>query len=178
LGSFAIQEKNGWMAPFVITAEDFLSLDPALAAAPRQADGSLPEIDFMHLSSVSDLIDAGVDLGMPFNGEAPDLGAFESDFVTAVETEEFTPAEFRLYQNYPNPFNPETVIKFKLPQSSFARLKIFNLSGQEIATLVDGFKIVGEHEVKWQTHGLPSGIYFYRLQAGGFSETKKLILQK
>ncbi len=178
LGSFAIQEKNGWMPPFVVTAEDFLSLDPALAAAPRQADGGLPKIDFMHLSSVSDLIDAGVNLGIPFNGEAPDLGAFESDFVTAVETEEFAPAEFRLYQNYPNPFNPETAIKFKLPKSSFATLRIYNLSGQEIATLISGFKTAGEHEVKWQTHGLPSGVYFYRLQAGVFSETRKLFLQK
>jgi hypothetical protein len=178
LGSFAVQEANSWMSPFVVTAEDFLSLDPSSAAAPRQADGSLPKIDFLRLAPGSDLIDAGVDLGMPFNGKAPDLGAFESDFVTAVETKEFIPAEFRLYQNYPNPFNPETAIKFKLPKSSFATLRIYNLSGQEIATLINGFKIAGEHEVKWQAQGLPSGVYFYRLQAGGFSEIKKLILQK
>ncbi len=178
LGFFAIQETNGWMNPFVVTGADFLSLDYSSASAPRQTDGSLPEIEFMHLASGSDLIDAGVDLGMPFNGKAADLGAFESDFVTIVETEKFLPAEFRLYQNYPNPFNPETAIKFKLPKSSFATLRIYNLSGQEIATLVDGFKIAGEHEVKWQFQGLSSGVYFYRLQADGFSEIKKLILQR
>lgn len=178
LGAFAIQETNGWMSPFVVTATDFLSLDPASASAPRQADGSLPVIEFMHLASGSDLIDAGVDLGLPYNGKAPDLGAFESDFATAIETEEFAPAEFRLYQNYPNPFNPETAIKFKLPKSSFVTLKIFNLAGQEIAGLVEGFKVAGDHEVKWQSQDLPSGVYFYRLQAGNFSETKKLILQR
>ncbi|MGH7450602.1 MAG: right-handed parallel beta-helix repeat-containing protein [bacterium] len=178
LGFFAIQEVNGWMSPFVVSAEDFLSLDYSSASAPRQADGSLPEIEFMHLAAGSDLIDAGVDLGIPFNGRAPDLGAFESDFVTAVETKEFIPAEFRLYQNYPNPFNPETTIKFKLPKSSLATLRIYNLAGQEIAILFDSFITAGEHEAKWQTQGLPSGVYFYRLQAGGFSEIKKLILQK
>jgi hypothetical protein len=178
LGNFAIQEKNSWMSPFVVTAEDFLSLDPALAAAPRQTDGSLPKIDFMHLSSASDLIDAGVDLGMPFKGKAPDLGAFESDFVTAVEIAEFIPAELRLYQNYPNPFNPETTIKFKLPRLSFVTLRIYDLSGQEITTLLSGFKTAGEHEVKWQPQSLSSRVYFYRLQVGGFSETKKLLLQK
>jgi hypothetical protein len=178
LGSFAIQETNSWMSPFVVTAADFLSLDPALASAPRQADGSLPKIDFMHLARTSDLIDAGVNLGMPFNGKAPDLGAFESDFVSAVETHEFVPVEFRLYQNYPNPFNPETTIGFKLLRSSFATLRIYNLSGQEIATLINGFRSAGEHEVKWQTQDLPSGIYFFRFETGGFAETKKLILQR
>lgn len=77
LGSFAVQETNSWLPPFVVTADNFLSLDINLAAAPRQADGSLPNIDFLHLAPGSDLIDAGVDLGMPFNGTAPDLGAFE-----------------------------------------------------------------------------------------------------
>ncbi len=178
LGAFAIQETNGWMSPFVVTAADFLSLDPSPASAPRQADGSLPVIEFMHLASGSDLIDAGVDLGLPYKGKAPDLGAFESDFATAVENKEFAPAEFRLYQNYPNPFNPETTIKFRLPKSSFVTLQIFNLVGQEIIRLVDGFKAAGGHEVKWQSQGLPSGVYFYRLQTGNFSETKKLILQR
>lgn len=185
LGAFAIQETNGWMSPFVVTAADFLSLDPSSASAPRQADGSLPDIEFMHLASGSDLIDAGVGLGLPYNGKAPDLGAFESDFATAVETEEFAPVKFRLYQNYPNPFsahgtfgNPEITIKFELPKSNFVTLKIFNLAGQEIASLVDGFKVAGDHEVKWQPQGLPSGVYFYRLHTGSFSETKKLILQR
>jgi hypothetical protein len=180
LGSFAIQEKNGWMSPFVVTADDFLSIDSSSpeVSAPRKTDGSLPDIDFMHLASGSDLIDAGVDLGMPFSGNAPDLGAFESNFTTVVEAKEFIPEEFRLYQNYPNPFNPETTIKFKLPHSSLATLKIYNLAGQEIETLIDGFQTASERKIKWRPQGLTSGLYFCRLRAGDFSETKKLILQK
>lgn len=185
LGSFAVQEANSWQAPFVVTAGDFLSLDVNVASMPRQAGGGLPEIAFMHLAAGSDLIDAGVDLGKPYNGLAPDLGAFESDFGTAVAENHFLPAVFRLEQNYPNPFsahaafgNPATTIKFTLPQSSFVTLRIYNLAGQEIATLVSDFRTAGEYEAKWQPRNLPSGIYFYRLQAGSFSEIKKLILQK
>ena len=178
LGSFAIQEKNGWMSPFVVAADDFLSIDPSLASSPRKADGSLPNIDFMHLASGSDLIDAGVDLGIPFTGNAPDLGAFESGFTSAVEAEKLFPADVRLDQNYPNPFNPETSIKFNLSRSSFATLKIYNLIGQEIETLVNGFRAAGEYEIEWRPQGLASGLYFYRLRAGDFSETKKLVLQR
>jgi len=177
LGGFAIQEKNSWGGLFVVTADDFLSVDPSAASAPRKSDGSLPDIDFLHLAPGSDLIDAGVDLGLPYQGKAPDLGAFESSFATVVE-DEFLPSNFRLYQNYPNPFNPETVIKYKLPQSGFATLKIYNLAGQEIEIVVNGFQAAGEYEIKWRPQILASGLYFYRLQAGDFSETKKLILQK
>ena len=85
---------------------------------------------------------------------------------------------YLLSQNYPNPFNPSTTIKYTLSKSSIIALKIYNLAGQEIETLVEGFRHAGEHELKWEAEGLPSGIYFYRLQEGEFSETKKLILQK
>ncbi len=96
------------------------------------------------------------------------------------------PEAFVLYQNYPNPFNPTTTIKYNLTKPNTITLKIFNLSGQEIETLVKGFQSVGEHQINWQPKGLSSGIYFYRLEAGDpsagsgqrFSETKKLILTK
>jgi poly(3-hydroxybutyrate) depolymerase len=100
--------------------------------------------------------------------------------VTSVERDDSysTPVHFQLYQNYPNPFNPATRIKYQLAKSSHVELKIYNLAGQEIATLVNELQAAGEYDVTWQSKGLPSGVYFYRLQAGGFSETKKLILQK
>lgn len=88
------------------------------------------------------------------------------------------PENFALYQNHPNPFNPSTRIKYNLPKSSKLTLKIYNLAGQEIETLVNEFQIAGEHEIVWQPSGLPSGLYFYKIHAGDFSETKKLILQK
>lgn len=85
---------------------------------------------------------------------------------------------FILYQNYPNPFNPSTRIKYQLAISGHVVLTIYNLGGQEIATVVNEFQAVGEHEVTWQPNGLPSGLYFYRIQAGEYSDAKKLILQK
>ena len=88
------------------------------------------------------------------------------------------PGEFVLKQNYPNPFNPLTTINYILPKSDIVTLRIFNLKGQEIKTLVNKYQAAGEHEIEWQAEGLPSGIYFYKLQTGEFSETKKLILQK
>lgn len=88
------------------------------------------------------------------------------------------PTQIKLLQNYPNPANPSTTIKYYLPRSCNVLLKIFNLAGREIEILVDRFQIAGEYKVKWVAQELPSGIYFYRLQIGDFSETKKLILQK
>ena len=83
-----------------------------------------------------------------------------------------------LLQNYPNPFNPLTKIEYNLPESNHVTLKIFNSAGQEIVKLVDEFQRAGAHEVIWQAKEFPGGTYYYRLQAGGFSETKKLILLK
>jgi hypothetical protein len=95
-----------------------------------------------------------------------------------VDDENSVPKNFELHQNYPNPFNPTTMIKYNLPKSSHVALKIYNLVGQEIATLVNELQSAGEYEITWQPKGLPSGLYFYKIQAGDFSETKKIILQK
>ncbi len=91
---------------------------------------------------------------------------------------ELVPRSISLLQNYPNPFNPGTKIKFTLPQSGLAMLKIYNMLGQEVATLVDGELIAGPHEIEWRPNGLPSGVYTYRLQAGDHSESKQLLLLK
>jgi hypothetical protein len=76
LGDFAVQEHNSWLMNMVPTAEDFVSIDPESLKAPRKADGSLPEIKFLHLAAGSKMIGAGADVGLPFTGKAPDLGAF------------------------------------------------------------------------------------------------------
>jgi hypothetical protein len=93
------------------------------------------------------------------------------------------PKKFALYQNYPNPFNPETVIKFDLPKSSDIILKIYNVLGQEVRTLINERKPAGYYSVKWDSknnNGVPvsSGIYLYRLKAGEFVLTRKMILIK
>jgi hypothetical protein len=88
------------------------------------------------------------------------------------------PKESALYQNYPNPFNPSTTISYSLAKSGFTDLKIYNLLGKEVAVLVNEYQAAGNHQVKWHAEGLASGIYFYKLRSAGFSETRKLLLQK
>ena len=88
-----------------------------------------------------------------------------------------TPAAFSLDQNYPNPFNPVTTIKYSLAAQSKVALKIFNVLGQEIATLLDGVQEAGYHEIMWSgASNIGSGVYYYRLQAGSLVQTKKLLL--
>ena len=89
---------------------------------------------------------------------------------------EEVPTQFFLSQNYPNPFNPSTTISFTIPQSSIVNLKIFDLLGQEVETIVNERFDTGSYSRQWDATDQPSGVYFYRLQAGDFTETKKLIL--
>lgn len=103
--------------------------------------------------------------------------------VTGVQNESSVPSEFKLSQNYPNPFNPSTVISWQSPFGSYQTLKIYDVLGNEVATLVDEYKPAGSYEVEFGSHpnevrNLSSGIYFYKLQAGNFVETKKMILMK
>jgi len=88
------------------------------------------------------------------------------------------PEEFALWQNYPNPFNPSTTIRFSLPQRSHVTLKVFDVLGREVATLVDRELSAGEHAVVFDAKALSSGVYFYRLQAGNFVEQKKMVVVK
>lgn len=86
--------------------------------------------------------------------------------------------EFKLEQNYPNPFNPATTIRYRIPERSFVTLKIYDLLGSEVATLVNEEKPACEYEVEFNAANLTSGIYFYKLQAGSFVQTKKMVLIK
>jgi hypothetical protein len=88
------------------------------------------------------------------------------------------PSSYSLSQNYPNPFNPATKIRYALPASSFVELKIFDILGNEITTLVKGEQTAGYHETEFNSGNLSSGIYFYRMQAGDYSISKKMILMK
>jgi photosystem II stability/assembly factor-like uncharacterized protein len=100
--------------------------------------------------------------------------------VTFIEEEKIdeVPTDFLLSQNYPNPFNSSSVIKYSIPKSSQVTLKIFNTLGEEIEALVNEEKAVGTYELNWNAANLPSGVYFYRLQAGDYVQTRKMILLK
>jgi hypothetical protein len=98
--------------------------------------------------------------------------------VTSIEDEIILPISCKLSQNFPNPFNPTTKIKYSIPQTSNVVIKVFDILGNEIETLVNEEKQIGTDEITWNAEQLPSGVYFYRLQANDFVETKKMVLMK
>jgi photosystem II stability/assembly factor-like uncharacterized protein len=90
----------------------------------------------------------------------------------------FVPASYFLYQNYPNPFNPNTMIRYELPKESFVTLKVYDVLGREVAMLVNGVEEPGKKSVVFDANRFSSGVYFYRLKAGEYLQTKKLLLTK
>ncbi|MCB0721127.1 MAG: T9SS type A sorting domain-containing protein [Ignavibacteriae bacterium] len=88
------------------------------------------------------------------------------------------PSEYKLSQNYPNPFNPSTKITFSLPTNDHVSLKVFDITGKEVAVLVNESLNPGLYEVRFDAENLPSGMYFYRLTSDNFSETKKMVVIK
>ncbi|MCX8011280.1 MAG: T9SS type A sorting domain-containing protein, partial [Ignavibacteria bacterium] len=101
---------------------------------------------------------------------------------SAVNVVKITPinqnVNYTLEQNFPNPFNPKTVIKFSIPQKEFVKLKLFNSIGEELMSLVNQELEAGYHQIEFNSTNLPAGIYFYKMSAGKFVQTRKLILLK
>lgn len=126
-------------------------------------------------------------LGDPFIGKSVSVSnhqysgfwyVYKADIGTPVENEEALPIEYNLQQNYPNPFNPSTMIKFSVPERSIVLIKIYDILGGEVATIVNE-----ELEVGWYTHvfnasAYSTGVYVYRMQAGNYVSTKKMLLIK
>ena len=118
------------------------------------------------------------------NGVYCEISVVNSTVLTSLETEnDDIITSYKLYNNIPNPFNPETTIKYELPKTSHVSLKIYNILGQEVKTLINDKKSAGIHQIKWDgtnNNGIKvnSGIYLYRLQTGDFVKTKKMILLK
>ena len=94
------------------------------------------------------------------------------------EEETQAPKEFTLSQNYPNPFNPVTIISYQLPETEFVTLKIYDILGNEVVTLVNEEKPAGSYNFSFDASKLPSGVYYYKLRAGNYVETKKMMLLK
>ena len=143
-----------------IVATDFAVCD---AFALRQASSS----------GVAQNPDAEID-GIIIGSSWSDISSGTVD----VSSNPVTINEFDLAQNYPNPFNPTTTIRFSLPEAGNVKLTVFNILGQEIQTLINGFKGVGTHTVKFEATNLNSGIYIYKIEAGTFVQTRKMLLLK
>ena len=106
------------------------------------------------------------------------ISAYYSNIVSIDENENIGISDYSLSQNYPNPFNPSALIEYKIPKSNFVEIKVYDVLGKEIATLVDEYKSKGIYKAQFNTNNLPSGVYIYRMKAGSFSETKKMILMR
>jgi len=127
-------------------------------------------------------------VALTITGELSDGTAFEGTDCVVIRgnsqpAEEFSPPEEELpiavlLGNFPNPFNPTTEISFSLPNASDVKLEVYNVMGQRVTTLADRFMEAGEHTVQWDAGSFSSGVYFYRLEAGEFVETKKMVLLK
>jgi hypothetical protein len=104
--------------------------------------------------------------------------AWNGPVAVGVEPTASLPAEFALQQNYPNPFNPSTTITFQLAKAGFVSLKVYDLLGQEVTTLVNENKAPGTYTVDWLAGRVPSGIYFCRMQSGSFTATRSMMLMK
>jgi hypothetical protein len=126
--------------------------------------------------------EADLDTALVTSGNVTVYSANMTQFNATTSVEEkgnnITPTEFMLSQNYPNPFNPSTTIQYSIPKVSNVVVKVYDVLGNEVATLVDEYKEAGRYEVNFDASKLSSGIYFYKLQAGNFVETKKMILMK
>jgi len=148
-----------------------------------------------HLLENAQAVNAGTNLVLPTvfedldnvsrpQGSGFDIGVYEYNPISTVE-ENLSPTEFTLSQNYPNPFNPKTKIKFSIPSvethhdaSLYTTLKVYDILGNEVATLVNEYKPAGTYEITWYAAIFPSGIYIYQLKSAYYSQTKKMILIK
>jgi hypothetical protein len=180
LAAADVQSNNSWLiSGFNVSDADFVSLDTTQVYAARKADGTLPDITLLHLAKTSKMVDAGVNVGIPFSGKAPDLGAFETSATTDVAERPLSGDKtFRLAQNYPNPFNPSTTIDYEITQSAHVVLKVYDMLGKEVATLADEQKAAGSYRVVFNAANLPSGVYCYSLSDGSNKNIQKMILMK
>ncbi|MEJ2105426.1 MAG: T9SS type A sorting domain-containing protein, partial [Ignavibacteriaceae bacterium] len=119
-------------------------------------------------------------LGTTLNPDASDPTWVQANILILTVKDEndnaFVPTEFSLSQNYPNPFNPTTIISWQSPVGCWQTIKVYDVLGNEIITLVNEYKPAGKYELIFNATGLSSGVYFYKLQAGGFVDTRKMIL--
>jgi hypothetical protein len=206
-GRYLISE-NGWLLPFAILGENKvlvtttkvsinpdscfvlgkffdLSLNPLGSEFPvfRQLSGKIPIGGVgVYVNGKFYVYTTRVNLGFTNQDEIVfingDIYGVSISYVTGVENAEDVPRTFTLKQNYPNPFNPSTTISLLLPQREHVTLKVFDVLGREVATLVDGELNAGEHSVNFNAEWIPSGVYFAQMKAGNVVQRIKMVLVK
>jgi len=169
----------------------YVYVNPGSPGNTVPSNAPTSKIDYIFLKNTASItpFESAVVMNQPYNGTSycsDHLGvltSFRDGVLDADDESSLYPGEFKLFQNYPNPFNPFTKIRFTIPQDERhemqdASLKVYDNLGNEIANLVNEDKPAGVYEVDFMGNGIPSGIYFYRLQAGNYTATKKLIFLK
>ena len=168
-----------WISSTISLNPAWLSVDPSTGSV--HAGDSLKvklTCDATHLSSGNYPVNIFISSNDP---DQPHLVIPVSVEVITGLADPFSnqiPNTYELFQNYPNPFNPNTTIQFGLPEAANVKINLYNVLGQKVTTLVSENKLAGRYKVKWDASKFASGIYFYRLEAGKFVETKKMLLLK
>lgn len=167
---------NNWNLNITASSSDFVTMDFSANMGPRKADGSLPDSDFLHLVSSSNLIDKGTDVGIDYSGSAPDLGAYEYTSVSAVNGS----ATIDVMMNiYPNPSKNTTTINYTISELSIVSLVVYDITGKEVEVIAnETTHNAGNYSVKWDGSNLKEGVYFIQLQNGINTVTNKILLQR
>jgi hypothetical protein len=176
--SNALTEKNSWNLGYTITDADFISLDTSLATLPRDSWGNLQITDLFQLSETSMLIDAGTDVGIPYLGNAPDLGYAESSYSRASSINESRFAQNTSITNFPNPARNIANFVICTYKADMVRLSLYNLHGKEIVIITEQYFSKGTHHITFDGSLLNSGIYLYKLETDNKIFTKKLIISR
>ncbi len=178
---------NSWDSTLniTVTSEDFITVSDSNMFGDRQADGSLPANFFLNLAEGSDLINAGMDVGLAYIGNAPDLGAYESEYITTLITEKTNskqPENFNL-SSYPNPFNPSATIRYNLLESGHVIVAIYDIMGREVIQLDNSYRNAGSQKLTWNAvdsrgQQIAAGMYILSVRISAYNKTVKMMYIK
>ena len=182
-----IRELNSLYRNGIVPPHFMLTSSYHIKPAPLTGAGGIAAIDDSVIRPIANLCDSGIVVRTNFTAlNATWQTSFNSRGYTydpqnpsRVETDPGSPpSTFALTQNYPNPFNPMTNVEFRIPNDGFVSLKVYDLLGREVATLVDEERQAGAYVARWNATGFASGVYFYRLQTSALVQTQKMLLMR
>jgi len=173
IAGFAEEEANSWNGTFNVTEDDFISVDDAGAYAPRKADGSLPDMTYMHLAETSDLIDAGVDVGLPYIGFAPDLGCFEFDGPVAISGRSSRPGSISIY---PNPASESAYLDLSNEDPGSATISLIDMNGRTVRTFMPYNPANSNGTITLDFTGISKGLYVVKVSKEERVETVLIMI--